>query len=118
MPITQNAPEVQKSIRVRSVSCVWLPLSAEAVLAEAIAAVDWAIAGRLERHFGVLAAFSADYRVHFPRGTAAVAAAPFGFPCLTTRRTPLGIVREALAGMELLLFGGKVERGTTVGAFK
>jgi hypothetical protein len=117
VPITQNAPEVQKSIRVRSVSCVWLPLSAGAGLAEAIAAVDWAIAGRLERHFGVLAAFSADYRVHFPRGTA-VAAAPFGFPCLTTRRTPLGIVREALAGMELLLFGGKVERGTTVGAFK
>jgi hypothetical protein len=102
---------------VRFVSCVWLPLSARADLTEAIATVDRTIAARQERDFGVFTALGADYRVHFPRWPAAIAAT-VGFPCLATRRTPLGVVGETFAGKELLLVGIERESSAAVEALK
>jgi len=97
-----------------------LPLSARAHLTEAIATVDRTIAAWLERYFSVDAALGADDRVHFPPGpeTVTVTAGTVGFPCLATRRTPLGVVREAFAGKELLLVSGEGEGGAAVEALE
>src|SRR5579872_1680041 len=83
---------------------------------EAVAAVDRAVAPRLERHLRLIPATAAGHGVHLALGTsatvAAAAAAATGTLCLTggpaigaTRR----LIREALLGEEFLLTGAERE---------
>src|SRR6185369_9326001 len=93
------------------------------LLSETIAAIDRAVAARLERNARRLAARGADRVEHFlaPAHPAAAAAttttaasAAGGLLGGTARRAPLGFVREAELGKPLLLAGGERKRRPTI----
>src|SRR5258708_27978579 len=76
----------------------------------ALAAVNRLAVGRIERDLGLLAAAVAGHVVERPlaslsRGSLALVAAGLA---------TLGLVGESLAGVELLIVGGKKERAATV----
>ena len=89
-----------------------------ALLVEAVAAVDGAIATGLEGDLGLLAALSADGRMHLPwataETTAAAAAATIRPAGLPARGATSGLVRIALLLEEVLLARGERERLSTV----
>ena len=87
------------------------------LLAEAIAAVNRAVATWLKRDRGILATFCADHGMHLT-GALAVAITALVTSCLTARITALGLVGEALHRMERLIVRAEGKRLPTVLARK
>ena len=89
------------------------------LLAEAIAAVNRAVATWLKRDRGILATFCADHGMHLT-GALAVATSPIALAtsCLTARLAPLGLVGETLHRMERLIVRAEGKRLPTVLARK
>ena len=83
------------------------------LLAEAIAAVNRAVATWLERNRGILAAFCADHGMHLTRALA-VATIALAASCLTARITALWLVGETLHRMERLIVRAEGKRLPTV----
>ena len=88
--------------------------------AEAIAAVDGAIATGAERDRSLIAALGANDRVHLARTPvkAEAVGGAVGTPCLSARGAPLGLVRVTLFGMIRLIIGREDERLSTLHACK
>jgi hypothetical protein len=83
---------------------------------ETFAAINGSAFTGFERYFRVLAAFSANRRIHlagFPAG-----AHSFGFPCLPAGGTPFRLVGVTLRLEELLFRSGESERITTIGTLE
>ena len=94
--------------------------SAATLPAEAIAAVDGAVATGPERNGGFIATFRANNRVHLagtPVKTEAFGRA-VGAPRLSARGAPLGLVRVTLFGVIRLIVGREDERLSTLHACK
>ncbi len=72
------------------------------MFAEAIAAVNRAVAPGLERNRGILAAFCADHGMHLTRALA-VATIALAASRLTARIAALGLVGETLHRVERLI---------------
>ncbi len=87
------------------------------LLAEAIAAVNRAVATGLKRNRGIFAAFCADHGMHLTR-VLAVAITALVASCLTARITALGLVCETLHSMERLIVRAEGKRLPTVLARK
>ena len=83
------------------------------LLAEAIAAVNRAVATWLKRDRGILATFCADHGMHLTWALA-VAITALVTSCLTARITALGLVGETLHRMERLIVCAEGERLPTV----
>jgi hypothetical protein len=83
------------------------------MLAEAIAAVNRAVATGLERNRGIFAAFCADHGMHLTRALA-IAITALVTSGLTARITALWFVSEALHRMERLIVRAEGKRLPTV----
>ena len=99
------------------VSVVKPALCAQSDFSVAIAAIDRPAVGRLKRHFGVFAAVRAYSGEHLPWEPIAVTATcvPLCLPCLSARRTALGLIGIAPALIELLFPSGEAEVSPTIG---
>ena len=101
------------------------PAGTLALFAEAIAAVDRAVATGLERNRGVLAAFCADHGMHLTRALAVSpapapksSAGPLVASCLTASLAALWVVSETLFSVECLIIRTKGEALPTFRATK
>ena len=83
---------------------------ADTNLIKAAAAVDRSVVLGEERNHGLDATLGADDGVHLTRRVACTILTPL----LTTSRTALGLVSEALGGIEFLLAGGESEAGVAI----
>ena len=88
---------------------------------EAVAAVDWLVAPRLERHFCRATAAAAGRAEHLPLTTTAAVEARTAAALLRFTRSPAirataRLVLETLLGIELLLAGGEGELLSTIHA--
>jgi len=93
-------------------------LSAQSNFSVAIAAIDRLAVARRKRHFGLFAALGAYGREHLPREPVALAtiSIPLCLPCVSARRTALGLISIALGLKELLFSSSKAEVSPTIGA--
>ena len=92
-------------------------LSTQSDFTVALATIDRPAVGRLKRDLGVFAALGAYGRKHLAREPIAVTtiSVPLCLPCLSARRTALGLISIALGLEELLVLSREAEVGATIG---
>jgi hypothetical protein len=92
-------------------------LSTQSDFTVAIATIDRPAIDRFKRHFGVFAALGAYGRKHlaWESVTVTTTSMPLCLPCLSARRTALGLISIALGLKELLFLSGEAEVSPTIG---